>query len=195
MTSLDTGRAKLRERQGVGARYDAPGAPHEDLLLARRGTAYFARLLNNLDDAELDAPSAHAAASRRVIVAAIGLQARHMAEAVGWCRGEDTAPFSLGLDLDPDNVALAATLPACALRNLFTHAEVHLNVEWRDMTDADWERTVSAKDGSLLSLRALPILRARSLWQAAFDLRSGARRADLPPGIAIAALSDTFTLR
>ncbi|ACM28755.1 MULTISPECIES: hypothetical protein [Rhizobium] len=194
MTNLDAGRAELRERQGEGARYDAPAAPSWDLALARRGTAYFARLLNDLNDAELDAPCADAVASRRAIIAAVGLQARHMAEAIAWCREKGGTAFPDALELNMDNVALTATLPARALRNLFTHAEVHLNVEWRDMTDVHWDQSVFGKDGLLLGLRALPMLRARSLWRAAFDLRSGARRADLPLGIDIAALSGAFTL-
>src|SRR5277367_5455137 len=57
-------RTRLRERQGAGARYDAPTAPAADLLLARRGTAYFARQLNALSDIELDGPSALAKQTR-----------------------------------------------------------------------------------------------------------------------------------
>jgi maleylpyruvate isomerase len=57
-------RALLRERQGAGARYDSPIAPARDLLWARRGTAYFARKLNELSDSELDAPSRVAGWSR-----------------------------------------------------------------------------------------------------------------------------------
>lgn len=49
-------REALKARQGKGARYDAPNAPAEDLLLARRGTAHFARKLMELPDAELYAP-------------------------------------------------------------------------------------------------------------------------------------------
>ena len=55
--SLSAEVTALRQRQGAGARYDAPNAPHDDLLLARRGAAYFARQLNRLDDTALDAPS------------------------------------------------------------------------------------------------------------------------------------------
>ena len=52
--SLEAARAALQARQGEGARYDAATAPARDLDWARRGTAYFARMLNGLSDAALD---------------------------------------------------------------------------------------------------------------------------------------------
>ena len=65
--TLEEARAALRELQGRGARYDAAAAPARELDWARRGTAYFARLLNNLSDEDLDAPSALPGVSRRYL--------------------------------------------------------------------------------------------------------------------------------
>jgi maleylpyruvate isomerase len=79
---LDKARAALRKRQGSGARYDASSAPARELDWARRGTAYFARLLNPLSDGDLDAPSAVQGFSRRHIVAHIGYHARVLSEIV-----------------------------------------------------------------------------------------------------------------
>ena len=56
-TSLDDARAELRARQGAGARYDSAGAPARELDWVRRGTSYFARILNGLRDDEFDQPS------------------------------------------------------------------------------------------------------------------------------------------
>ncbi|MGB0411134.1 MAG: maleylpyruvate isomerase N-terminal domain-containing protein, partial [Pikeienuella sp.] len=72
-------REALRARQGKGARYDAPNAPHDDLLLARRGAAYFARKLAELNDADLNAPSLRAGWSRRHLIAHTGYHARAFA--------------------------------------------------------------------------------------------------------------------
>jgi maleylpyruvate isomerase len=148
--------------------------------MARRGTAYFARILNNLGDADLDRPCARTDTTRRAIVAAVGLQARVMAETVAWCRvnGEQTLPWAF--ELDPANLALATTMPPQALRNLFAHSEVHLNVEWRDMIDADWEFTVPTRTGETVALRSLPLFRALSLWKGSLDLGAGGRLADVP---------------
>lgn len=172
-------RAVLKARQGDGARYDAPSAPADDLLLARRGTAYFARYLNNLTDEELFGPSNRPGVSRAYLVADVSYAARRQAMALGVLGG----PADPGMD-DEDPVFptldLAATLPARALRFLFHHAEVHLNVCWRDISDADWDRAVTLPDGQVLPTRALPLIRARHIWARAVELGNGGRVQDIP---------------
>lgn len=177
--SVAEARAALKARQGEGARYDAPSAPADDLLLARRGTAYFARYLNNLTDAELFGPSERPGVSRAYIVAEVSYAARHQAMALGALG----APAGPGMDVeDPAFPALdlAATLPARALRFLFHHSEVHLNVCWRDLADADWDRKVVLPDGRSLEARALPLIRARQVWTGAVDLGNGGRVQNVP---------------
>lgn len=176
-------REALRARQGKGARYDAPNAPAEDLLLARRGTSFFARKLGELDDAGLYQPSAIQGLTRAHIVARVSYEARAEALALDALAGRD-APSDEPL---PD-LALAATLPARALRHLFRHAEVHLNVCWRDLTAEDWDRTVTLPDGTRLPARALPIRRARSIWQGAVDLGNGATFSDIPEELRLMSL-------
>jgi maleylpyruvate isomerase len=92
-TDLDA-RAALRLRQGVGARYDAASAPAEDLLLARRGTAYFARRLAALDDGALDGSAARGGVSRRWVIAQLGYHARDMAQRVASGRGAMIRPLN-----------------------------------------------------------------------------------------------------
>ncbi|MBZ9973884.1 MULTISPECIES: maleylpyruvate isomerase N-terminal domain-containing protein [unclassified Mesorhizobium] len=174
-------RAELRARQGAGARYDAPGAPARSLDLARRGTAYFARLVNNLDDEALSGSSRIDEKNRRWLIASIGLQARMLAESVGWARSNtalDILPFHL--TVDPAEIDLAATLPAQALRNLLAHSEVHLNVEWRDLTDDGWQLQVRDAVGNSMLITDTPLLRARALWRTALELDAGGRLADIP---------------
>ncbi|MFN3312616.1 MAG: maleylpyruvate isomerase N-terminal domain-containing protein [Hyphomonas sp.] len=175
-------RAALRARQGEGARYDAPSAPAADLLLARRGTAYFARCLNNLTDEQLFAPSDIAGASRAYVVAEVSYAARHQAMALTSLAG----PAAPGMnDEEPifPTLDLAATLPGRALRYLFHHAEIHLNVCWRDLSDADWERDVTLPDDLVLTARSLPLRRAREVWTAALHLGNGARARDIPDSL------------
>jgi maleylpyruvate isomerase len=176
-------RTLLRERQGAGARYDAPAAPAADLLLARRGTAYFARQLNGLSDAELDGPSAVTKQTRRQVVATVAFQARWLARLVAAAR--------LGLDVETivepklflEHIALAATLPAHALRYLFRHSEVHLNVEWRGLPDEGWTRTVRSLAGRSVPIDATPLMRAREIWTAAINLNGHWRPGDIPAEI------------
>lgn len=177
---VDAARAALRARQGAGARYDAANAPAADLALARGATAYFARILNGINDKALAAPAA--GATRAHVVAAVGLTARAQAEILASMRqGQaDGGRLPLHAAADPDAVALGATLPPEALRNLIFHSTVHLDVEWRDLPDAAWDARVADAAGIEIVIRDLPRARAVSLWTAALDLRAGARLADVP---------------
>lgn len=174
MSDDDAARAALRARQGAGARYDAATAPHDDLLLMRRGTAFFARKLNELSDADLDAPIP--GESRRAIVARVSYEARDMAEALAAGAPALAAP-------EPSRLARGAGLPHRALRALFHHTEVHLNVVLRDLDDAAWDRAFGLPESADAALRALPLRRAQTLWRGALALGNGARPADLPPAL------------
>jgi len=105
-------RALLRERQGAGARYDAPTAPAADLLLARRGTAYFARQLNGLTDAELTGPSAIAGWARSRVVVGVAFQARWLARLAAAARLGLEVETIVEPELFLEDIELAATLPA-----------------------------------------------------------------------------------
>ncbi len=172
-------REALRQRQGKGARYDAPNAPAEDLLIARRGVAYFARKLVELKDEELYQPSAKDGLSRAHIVARVSYAARSQALALEALGKQDVAAGAM-LELRQfGDLDLAATLPARALRHLFHHAQVHLNVCWRDLDTEQWEVPV----GRYTTVRHLPAIQAGELWYGALDLKNGARGTDVPPGL------------
>mgnify|MGYP001609737773 CR=1 FL=1 len=183
MSSLADERAALRSRQGAGARHDAATAPAADLDLARRGNAQFARLVSGLSDPALAESSALAGQSRRQIIARIALEARLLATALGALRESGTAAPALPLRPSESEVAFTATLPSEALRHLLHHATIHLDVEWRDTTEAGWERVLRTPDGQETAVRAIPRLRAGTIWQATLDLRAGGRERDLPPAL------------
>lgn len=178
--SLDDARAELRARQGTGARYDSTGAPARELDWARRGTSYFARILNGLRDDEFDQPSLIPGLSRRYVIAYIGYQARLFGETIGWARShpKDRLPFVIRLD--DEEILDRMTLPVRALRYLFEHSAIHLDVEWRDCSDADWNACPSDHSGRIIELRKTPWLRAAAIWLHALDLNSGGRLKDVP---------------
>lgn len=176
---LTAARAALIVRQGGGARYDAAAAPHRELDWARLGTAYFARKLNELDDAALGASSARPGWTRRRVVAATALQARAIAQAISAATGGDIEEHA---ETGEAALDLAETLPARALRNLAAHADIHLNVVWRDLTDANWDVPLVGLAGAA-SPRQTAMLRARTLWTAAVELGSGGRLRDAPAGL------------
>ena len=142
----------LRARQGAGARYDAAGAPHDDLLEARRNTAQFARVLNALRDRDLSEP-------RRRVIAEVSYDARACAVALDQMGGQIT-PYPL-----KESIEKGITLPPRALRALFQHSEIHLNVTWRDLTDEDWSGSVTQNSGEV-AIHDTPKQRAAFLARA-----------------------------
>jgi maleylpyruvate isomerase len=175
---LDEARAALRRRQGLGARYDAPNAPGQELDWARRGTAYFARKLNELRDTDLHCDSAVAGWTRRHVIAATAYHARMLARAAESARtGQVIALYEHPARRD-DEIEDGATLPAGALRHLVDHAAVHLNVEWRDLSPGDWDRPLPY--AALATARLSPWIRAKQVWRRALDLRNGASPRDFP---------------
>lgn len=173
--ALDAARAALKARQGAGARYDAAAAPSRDLALARLGRAAFVRKLNELDDGALWAPSLRTGWTRRRVVAACALEARALAQAMQLACGGPTDEFA---ETDAAALDLAETLPARALRNLVHHAETHLDVVWRDLTDAQWDAALTGLP--VATARETALLHARALWRGAVDLGNGGRWTDAP---------------
>ena len=172
---LDAARAALRARQGQGARYDAASAPARHLAWARLGAAYFARQLNDIPDAALWTAADRPGWTRRRVIAACALEARALAQAIQLATGGPTDEFA---DTDAAALDLAETLPAHALRHLVAHAEIHLNVVWRDLTDAQWDSRLAGL--AVASPRDTALLRARTLWRSAIDLGTGGRWRDAP---------------
>src|SRR5690625_2550856 len=93
--TLEEAREALRVRQGAGARYDSPNAPARDLAWARGGTAYFARKLNELTDAELFRPSLLPGWTRAALIAHVGYNARALTRLCEWARtGVETPMYA-----------------------------------------------------------------------------------------------------
>lgn len=176
---LDRARSALMLRQGEGAHYDASNAPERDLKWARLGTAYFARCLGQLNNADLDKPSTRRGWSRAQIVAQTGYHARLLAQNLEQLDQGDTV--DLTLDPTDDQISLGACLPPRALRHLVQHSTVHLNVTWRDLRAVDWDSTLTGAAQNRLKVRDTPLLRARLLWSNALTLDAGARLIDVPP--------------
>ena len=151
-----------------------------DLLLARRGTAYFARRLAALADAAMRGPSRQAGWTRAHLIAHVGYHARAMAGLVASARAGERQPACPAHAARLAEIELGATLPPRGLRSLVQHAAIHLDVEWRDLKDAAWDASLSLPDGTSLAVRATPRMRAMVVWQAALDLDNGGRIEDIP---------------
>lgn len=188
MTELDAARASLRHRLGSGARYDDPAAPSHELAWARTGTAYFARKLNELSDADLLNPTSRLARERRRTVAEVSYHARALAQCLEWIRENQEPQYDPFAAIATD-AAFAVTLQPAALRNLFQHSEVHLNVEWRDLTASGWAAAIRLPGGREMAARATAGSRALFIWLRTVDLGNGGTFRDFPPGLIDAILT------
>lgn len=182
-TPLDQAREALRERQGAGARYDAPNAPATELAWARTGTAYFARKLNELTDDELDRAGLLSGWNRAALVAHVGYNARALTRLCAWARTGVETPMYQSAEQRNLEIERGATLPGHALRHLFAHSEVHLNVEWRDLTDDQWDHQVRTAQGRTVPARETAWMRTREVWIHAVDLDNGGSFRDFPPAV------------
>ncbi len=186
MSGLDAARQALQARQGMGARYDAAEAPGHALALARLGTAFFARKLNQLSDAGLYQPAQVAGQTcshwtRAHVVCDVAYRARAISRQVeAVTNGQPVSAMYDSAAARIDAIELGATLPSRALRHLFDHAATHLNVVWRDLPGPGWDVMAPDESGCPRPLRATATERARLLWQGALHLGNGARPHDLP---------------
>jgi maleylpyruvate isomerase len=151
-----------------------------ELLRARRGTAFFARKLNELSDAELDGDSRLPGWSRRHVVAHIGYNARAIARLAEWARTGVMTPMYESAAVRDQEIDVGATLSPIALRHLFDHSAVHLNVEWRDLPDDSWGHSVRTIQGREVPAAETVWMRTREIWVHAVDLDNGASFQDVP---------------
>ncbi|MDF2991493.1 MAG: maleylpyruvate isomerase [Microbacterium sp.] len=176
----------------MGTRTDNVSDPvlAAELLLARRGQAFFSRKVNELRDEEFAAPSLVPGWSRAHVVAHVGYHARAIARLIEATAAGRQVPMYESPGQHANEVDFGATLPVEALRNLVAHAAVHLNVEWRDLPESAWSSAVLLADGSSVPASATAWLRAREVWLRALDLGNGAHLRDLPAEVRGRAASD-----
>jgi uncharacterized Actinobacterial protein TIGR03083 len=162
----------------------------DSLLLARRGTAYFSRKLNELTDDEYDAPSLLPGWSRRFVIAHVGYNARAIARLVEWARTGVETPMYASVEQREMEIAYGATLNPVALRNLHHHAAVALNVEWRDLPADTWANRVRTIQGREVPVAETVWMRTREVWLHAVDLGNGGSFTDFPPELVDQLLAD-----
>jgi len=165
----------------------------QDLLDARRGTAFFARKLNELSDAELDGASLLPGWTRRHIAAHIGYNARAIARLVEWAATGVETPMYASTTIRNHEIDLGATLSPVALRNLFDHSAVHLSVEWRDLENSAWSHEVRTAQGRVVPVSETAWMRSREVWVHAVDLDNGATFDQIPANVLERLLKDITT--
>ena len=165
----------------------------QSLLQARRGTAFFARKLNELTDADLDGPSLLPGWTRRHITAHVGYNARAIARLIEWAATGIETPMYSSPEARNQEINFGATLSPIALRHLFDHSAVHLNVEWRDLPADAWHHKVKTAQGRTVPAEETVWMRTREVWIHAIDLDNGATFNDIPTPVLERLLTDITT--
>ncbi|WP_461173917.1 maleylpyruvate isomerase family mycothiol-dependent enzyme [Arthrobacter sp. Z1-9] len=160
------------------------------LLQARRGTAFFARKLNELPDAELDGGSLLPGWARRHVVVHVGYNARAIARLVEWAATGVETPMYPSPEARNHEIEFGATLSPIALRHLFDHSSVHLNVEWRDLPADAWHHIIKTAQGRVVPAEETVWMRTREVWLHAVDLDNGATFSDIPAPVLERLLKD-----
>jgi maleylpyruvate isomerase len=174
------------------ARYDLAEDPAllADLLTVRRGTAFFGRKLNELTDDQLRGPSLLPGWTRAHIVAHVGYNARALARLMEWANTGIETPMYSSPQARAEEIEYGATLPPAALRHLYGHSAIHLNVEWRDTPPAAWAHQVKTAQGRTVPASETVWMRLREVWIHAVDLDNGATFADIPASVLERLLKD-----
>lgn len=177
------------------ARHDLVTDPRlaANLLTARRGTAYFSRKLAELSDDDFDAPSLLPGWTRRHVIAHVGFNARALTRLLEWAASGNETPMYAGPDQRLHEIEDGATLKPIALRHLVSHSNVHLNVEWRDLSPAAWQTEVRTAQGRTVPASETAWMRSREVWIHAVDLNNGGRFHDFPPDLLDRLLTDITT--
>ena len=151
-----------------------------ELLLARRGQAYFSRVLGQLPNGDLGSESFVPGWTNARVVAHVALDARATAHAVEALRTRASEPVLVDAAERIRDIDFAATLPPEALRNLSAHAAVHLNVEWRDLPAEVWSEKIRVTGKPPILAADTVWRRCNEVWTRSVDLAGPSAIRDLP---------------
>lgn len=176
----------------MAARHDQSTDPAllQDLLTVRHGTAFFGRKLSELRDDELLKPSLLPGWSRAHVIAHVGYNARAIARLMEWANTGVETPMYESPQARNEEIGYGATLPPAALRHLYEHSAIHLNVEWRDTSPPVWSHEVRTAQGRTVPATETVWMRTREVWVHAVDLDNGASFADIPDTVLERLLAD-----
>jgi maleylpyruvate isomerase len=120
----------------------------------------------------------------------VGYNARAIARLVEWAATGVETPMYPSVEVRNHEIDFGATLSPIALRNLFDHSAVHLNVEWRDLPADNWHHKVKTVQGRTVPAEETVWMRTREVWVHAVDLDNGATFNDIPAPVLERLLTD-----
>ncbi|MFW0873054.1 maleylpyruvate isomerase family mycothiol-dependent enzyme [Rhodococcoides corynebacterioides] len=162
----------------------------EQLLLARRGTSYFAQRLGELSDADLDGGTLLDGWTRRHLVAHVGYNAAALCRLMDWAATGTETPMYESAEQRGREIHEGATSPAAALRNLFDHTVARLDEKWRNAPTAAWGAQIRTAQGREVLASETAWMRTREVWIHTVDLNNGGRFGVFPEVVLDTLLTD-----
>ncbi|MFD9661269.1 maleylpyruvate isomerase family mycothiol-dependent enzyme [Rhodococcus sp. NPDC059968] len=162
----------------------------ERLLIARRGTSYFAQRLAELTDEQLAEPTGLVGWSRAHLLAHVGYNAAALCRLLDWAASGVETPMYASAEQRGREIAEGATLSAAALRNLFDHTVARLDEKWRNLPASAWDAQVRTAQGRTVPVSETAWMRTREVWIHAVDLGNGGRFGDFPDVVLGSLLTD-----
>ena len=162
----------------------------ERLLIARRGTAFFAQRLAELTDDELDGDTLLDGWTRRHLLAHVGYNAAALCRLLDWAATGVETPMYESMEQRGQEINEGATLSAAALRNLFDHTVARLDEKWRHLPESAWDAEVRTAQGRSVPASETVWMRTREVWIHAVDLANGARFTSVPIVVLESLLTD-----
>lgn len=162
----------------------------EQLLIARRGTAYFAQRLADLTDTDLDGDTLLPGWTRRHLLAHVGYNAAALCRLLDWAATGVETPMYASTEQRAREIDEGATRTAAALRNLFTHTAARLDEKWRNLPPTAWAAQVRTAQGRLVPATETAWMRTREVWIHAVDLAGNGRFGDFPTVVLDSLLTD-----
>lgn len=166
----------------------------ERLLIARRGTAYFAQRLAELTDAELDGDTLLEGWTRRHLLAHVGYNAAALCHLLDWAATGVETPMYTSPEHRNHEIDEGATLTPAALRNLFTHTAARLDEKWRNLPPVAWAAEVRTAQGRLVPAAETAWMRTREVWIHAVDLGNNGRFGEFPTTVLDSLLTDIIDM-
>ncbi|WP_327093661.1 maleylpyruvate isomerase family mycothiol-dependent enzyme [Nocardia vinacea] len=162
----------------------------ERLLLARRGTAYFAQRIAELSDTDFDSGTLLAAWTRRHLIAHVGYNAAALCRLLDWAATGIETPMYASAGQRAGEIDEGATLSPAALRNLFHHTAARLDEKWRHLPESAWTAEVRTAQGRVVPAAETVWMRVREVWIHAVDLADDGRFGDFPTVVLDSLLTD-----
>lgn len=152
----------------------------ERLLLTRRGTARYSGQLALLDNDQFTDPTLLPDWDVAHLAAHVAYNANALVNLVNWAKTGVETPMYASREQRNKEIELGATLRPDAIRNLHEHTLVRLDVAWRDVEPAAWEREVKTAQGRTVPMSETLWMRTREVWLHAVDLNQTAGFGDIP---------------